>query len=278
MSGGHERAKQGLSLDSCRVGADSRAVELRAGSERLGKHDTAMREALDGMRSLVHVLIGALVFGAIACGPGSGTYSTLPAGDTPTPEPAAAVPPLGDTPTPEPARLPEPVETPTTGPAPRLPAPVETPALPRAPAIPTAMATPSPAPAVVPDSPIAPAPERPLQPAPGPPQATPDPGLQLVPAPIDGLEVVMRESFPPQYSVRVKAGLPSGCARPATHQVARDGTTFYVTVLNRLPAGNPVCTAIYGMYELNVDLGSALQPGTTYRIEVNDKATSFVAQ
>ena len=36
------------------------------------------------------------------------------------------------------------------------------------------------------------------------------PGRIIVDAPIDDLELVIRESFPPQYAVRIVSGLPSG--------------------------------------------------------------------
>ena len=101
---------------------------------------------------------------------------------------------------------------------------------------------------------------------------------QTMPAPIDGLDVVVLESSPPQYRLVVKAGLPSGCAQRHSHAVSRAGETITVAVLNSLPAGNPACTMIYGMYELNVDLGSDFRSGVTYTVRVNDAVTTFTAQ
>lgn len=101
---------------------------------------------------------------------------------------------------------------------------------------------------------------------------------QTLPAPIDGLDVVVLESSPPQYRLVVKAGLPSGCAQRHSHAVSRAGETITVTVLNSLPAGSPACTMIYGMYELNVDLGSDFRSGVTYTVRVNDAVTTFTAQ
>ena len=105
--------------------------------------------------------------------------------------------------------------------------------------------------------------------------STPPEARRTVPAPIDGLEVVMRESAPPQVSLKITAGLPSGCAQAHSHQLTRSGNAFTVTVLNSMPTGNPACTAIYGSYELTVDLGSDFAPGQTYTVQVNDKSTSF---
>lgn len=105
--------------------------------------------------------------------------------------------------------------------------------------------------------------------------STPPEPRQTVPAPIDGLEVLMRESAPPQVSLKITAGLPGGCAEKHSHQVTRAGNTITVTVLNSMPTGNVACTMIYGTYELMVDLGSEFEPGTTYTVQVNDKTTTF---
>ena len=101
---------------------------------------------------------------------------------------------------------------------------------------------------------------------------------KTVPAPIDGLEVRTLESYPPRYVVEVRAGLPSGCAKQHSHSVGRTGDVLTVTVLNSMPAGNPICTMIYGSYSLTVDLGSDFSSGTTYTVQVNDKTTTFQAQ
>ena len=101
---------------------------------------------------------------------------------------------------------------------------------------------------------------------------------QAVPAPIDGLDVRVLESSPPQYMLTVRAGLPSGCAEKNRHELSRSAEAVIVTVLNWMPTGNPACTAIYGSYELSINLGSDFRSGTTYKVSVNDKTTAFVAQ
>jgi hypothetical protein len=103
-------------------------------------------------------------------------------------------------------------------------------------------------------------------------------GRQEVLAPIDGVEVRILESNPPQYMLSVRAGLPSGCAEKNRHEVQRVAEAIRVTVLNWMPTGNPPCTMIYGSYELNVNLGTDFRHGTTYFVSVNNKRTSFVAQ
>ena len=93
-----------------------------------------------------------------------------------------------------------------------------------------------------------------------------------VPAPIDRVEVFVQGT---SASARISAGLPSGCARVDSHSLKRSGDTFTVTVLNSMPNGDPICTMIYGMYDLSIDLGSDLRPGITYTLVVNDKTTAF---
>jgi hypothetical protein len=106
-------------------------------------------------------------------------------------------------------------------------------------------------------------------------ESSPVPGRQTVAAPIDDIQVVIRESNPPQVSLRIKAGLPSGCAQRESNSVRRSGDTFTVTVLNSMPTGNVACTMIYGSYELTLDLGRDFRIGATYTVQVNDKTTTF---
>jgi hypothetical protein len=103
-------------------------------------------------------------------------------------------------------------------------------------------------------------------------------GRHTVAAPIDGLDVRVLESSPPQYMLNVRAGLPSGCAKQDSHAVSRAGDTITVSVLNSMPNGDPPCTMIYGSYELNINLGSDFVSGSTYTVRVNDKTTTFRAQ
>lgn len=103
---------------------------------------------------------------------------------------------------------------------------------------------------------------------------------KLVPAPIDGVDIVVRESFPPGYTAQIRSGLPSGCASLDSAKVTgRSDNEVRVTVLNSVPADEDVaCTAIYGTVESNVDLGTDFESGETYRVKVNGRETTFVAQ
>ncbi len=99
-------------------------------------------------------------------------------------------------------------------------------------------------------------------------------------APIDGIDILVRESYPPGYTAHITSGLPSGCAKFHSAEVTgRSGNTITVTVLNTMPADpNTQCTAIYGSHEANIDLGTEFVSGQTYTVEVNDKTKTFVAQ
>ncbi|MDA0271480.1 MAG: hypothetical protein O2798_11030 [Chloroflexi bacterium] len=111
-----------------------------------------------------------------------------------------------------------------------------------------------------------------------PPPVAPD-GRRLEVAPIDGLDVLVLESAPPQYMAAVQYGLPSGCAQYAGTEVQRNGDVITITVWNTQPSDeNVACTMIYGMGEENVNLGSDFQSGTTYTVKAGDREVTFTAQ
>jgi hypothetical protein len=209
-----------------------------------------------GVAAIAALLLGALAYAAFANDsdkPGRSPDQSVAASSTPeaTVEPTQAVLPT-QTETP-----PQPTVAPTD--VPRQPAPTAT---------------------TSPDQSVSSPPKGGgSQPSPGggsTPQLPAD--SEAVPAPIDGLDVLVLESYPPQYMLHVQAGLPSGCAKQYTHSVARTADVITVTVLNSMPKGSPICTMIYGMYELNINLGSDFQPGQTYSVKVNDQTTTFTAQ
>lgn len=115
--------------------------------------------------------------------------------------------------------------------------------------------------------------------------STPTPGqpadqsMVKVPAPIDNVEILIAESFPPQYFLVVTSGIPNGCVQFDSYDVTRDGDTFRVTVTNLEPADKgTICTQVYGTVESNIPLGSDVEPGTTYTVLVNDTVETFKAQ
>jgi hypothetical protein len=124
--------------------------------------------------------------------------------------------------------------------------------------------------------------------SPGDPTPTPQPTTTMSPddvprvevlAPIDELDVLIAESFPPQYSLHIVSGLPSGCAAFERIEVERDGNTFNVAVINTVPEpnANVACTMIYGMVEHSVAL-EGIESGVEYTVNVNDRTTTFRGQ
>lgn len=112
------------------------------------------------------------------------------------------------------------------------------------------------------------------------PATTPNPATTIVDAPIESIDILVRESFPPGYTAHIVSGLPSGCAKfNLAAVIERTGNHIAVKVTNTVPADpKTVCTAIYGYKETNLDLGTNFKSGETYTVDVNDKSKSFVAQ
>ena len=101
----------------------------------------------------------------------------------------------------------------------------------------------------------------------------------LVAAPIDDLELLIRESFPPQYALRVVSGLPNGCHQFSGHKLARDGTRITIAVWNRVPTDpGTACALVYGQHEEIIELGTDFEPGTEYAVKINDETLTFTAQ
>ena len=108
----------------------------------------------------------------------------------------------------------------------------------------------------------------------------PDESRRIVDAPIVSIDILVRESFPPGYTAHATSGLPSGCAKFHEAKITgRREDLVTIAVTNTLPTDpDVICSAIYGYYESNVDLGQDFTSGRTYTVKVNDKTTTFVAQ
>ena len=106
------------------------------------------------------------------------------------------------------------------------------------------------------------------------------PARKEVHAPIESAEVIVRESAPPQYALRVISGLPSGCAKFGRIEQKSQGDVLEVTVWNSVPADDDVvCTMIYGTADNTVDLESHFESGKTYDVRVNGEVKAqFTAQ
>jgi len=103
------------------------------------------------------------------------------------------------------------------------------------------------------------------------PAASPTPGRIVVPAPIDEAELITRESFPPQYAVRVVVGIVDGCHEFEAVEAVRSGTTIEIkATATTIDDPNAVCTQIYGTHEEIVELGSDFDKDVTYTVIAGD--------
>ena len=111
----------------------------------------------------------------------------------------------------------------------------------------------------------------------------PDLGYTFVgESPIESAEVLILESDPPQYQLRVVSGMPkgSGCSQFNGYEIRRKEANTIDVVVTHHEVADPdvVCTADYPTVETYVPLGSDFEPGAEYTVIVNgDTAGSFVA-
>ena len=107
----------------------------------------------------------------------------------------------------------------------------------------------------------------------------PGDGMKPVLAPIDGVEIEVAESAPPQYFLIVNSGLPNSCAKFDGYNVERQGATVVIRVTNLVPEDqNVACNMVYDTVETTVALGSDFEPGRQYTIQVNDVTHALIAE
>ena len=102
-------------------------------------------------------------------------------------------------------------------------------------------------------------------------------------SPIESAEIMVLESAPPQYQLRVVSGLPkgSGCSQFNGYEIRRsESNDIEVIVTHHEVADRMVmCTADFPIVETFVPLGSDFVSGEKYTVRVNsDTVTSFSAQ
>ena len=101
-------------------------------------------------------------------------------------------------------------------------------------------------------------------------------------SPIESAEVLILESDPPQYQLRVLSGMPrgSGCSQFNGYEIRRKEANKIDVAVTHHEVADPdvVCTADYPTVETYVPLGSDFEPGTEYTVTVNgDTVGSFTA-
>ena len=100
-------------------------------------------------------------------------------------------------------------------------------------------------------------------------------------APIESAELIVAESWPPQYFVWVISVQPDGCHQFDGYSEEREGTEIVIEVFNRLPPDEEevACTMAVSTTETSIPLGTDFESGETYTITVNeDTVVTFEAQ
>ena len=102
-------------------------------------------------------------------------------------------------------------------------------------------------------------------------------------SPIESAEVLVLESAPPQYQLRVASGMPkgSGCSQFNGYEIRRRESNSIEVAITHHQVADPLvmCTADYPIVETDVPLGSDFEPGVEYAVIVNsDTTSSFVAR
>jgi hypothetical protein len=102
-------------------------------------------------------------------------------------------------------------------------------------------------------------------------------------SPIEHVEVVILESFPPQYRLKVISRLPRGssCSQFNGYDVSRPfANTIQVRVTHlEVAETNVPCTRDLPVVETEIPLGIDFRSGDEYTVTINDQVTeTFVAQ
>ena len=99
-------------------------------------------------------------------------------------------------------------------------------------------------------------------------------------SPVEHVEIVVLESAPPQYQLRVVSGLPkgSGCSQFNGYEIRRRESNEIDVVVTHHEITDQlvVCTTDFPIVSTNVPLGSDFEPGEKYFVRVNsDTIVSF---
>ena len=102
-------------------------------------------------------------------------------------------------------------------------------------------------------------------------------------SPVESAEIMVLESAPPQYQLRVVSGLPkgSGCSQFNGYEIRRTASNEIEVAITHHEVADPmvICTTDFPIIETNIPLGSDFESGEKYTVRVNsDTVTSFVAQ
>lgn len=102
------------------------------------------------------------------------------------------------------------------------------------------------------------------------------PDLLTEPIQIDGVDVLILESSPPQVSAHVTGVIGDGCATLSSVQQQRSGNTVTVTILRERPR-EAICTQIAKLYDDVIRLDGQF-PAGSYLLRVNTFEKAFSTQ
>ena len=102
-------------------------------------------------------------------------------------------------------------------------------------------------------------------------------------SPVDSAEVVISESTPPEYGLRIVSGLPKGssCSWSNGYEIRRGETDRIEVIVTHHEVADQmvICTADYPAVETFVPLGTDFEPGVEYTVSVNSETVkSFVTR
>jgi hypothetical protein len=91
---------------------------------------------------------------------------------------------------------------------------------------------------------------------------------------IDSVEVLIRESLPPQVSVNVKGNLSDACTTVDQVTTARNGNTFNIEISTKRPV-DQMCAQVLTPFEQNIPLDVTGLTKGTYTVNVEGVTTTF---
>ena len=99
-------------------------------------------------------------------------------------------------------------------------------------------------------------------------------------SPVDSAEVVVSESTPPEYGLRIVSGLPKGssCSWSNGYEIRRGETDRIEVIVTHHEVADQmlICTADYPVVETFVPLGTDFEPGVEYTVTVNSETVKSV--
>lgn len=106
-----------------------------------------------------------------------------------------------------------------------------------------------------------------------------DPDMIKATAPIESIEILVAESYPPQYFALVVSGLQNSCVRYGGFYLNRNGDKINIEMVNWKPADQDTpCLEVYTEIQTNIPLGSDFESDKKYIVDVNGKTETFIAQ